>query len=173
VRVLSVAARSLAHHTIHTAIDLASADEPGTRTGRGEAARPTPVHGEAEHGRYATGRAGIMSTVALFVRLVARPGKEALVEACIRDALRLAQDDPTRAAWFALRTGPSTFGIFDVFPDASSLEDHLPGEIAAALMARTFDLLAESPTIEKMDVLAAKFLLVNFSRRERQTDCHL
>jgi hypothetical protein len=24
-----------------------------------------------------------------------------------------------------------------------------------------------------MDVLAAKFLLVNFSRRERQTDCHL
>ena len=52
--------------------------------------------------------------------------------------------------------GPSTFGIFDTFPDDSGRQAHLAGRVAAALMAKASDLLSQPPTIEKVDVLAAK-----------------
>jgi hypothetical protein len=52
--------------------------------------------------------------------------------------------------------GPSTFGIFDAFPDDAGRQAHLSGCVAAALMAKASDLLAKPPAIEKIDVLAAK-----------------
>lgn len=97
-----------------------------------------------------------MVTVALQVRLEARPGREREVEALLRGALPLAQTEPATTVWFALRLGPSTFGIFDAFPDESGRQAHLTGPIAAALMAQAADLLAEPPAIERADVLAAK-----------------
>src|ERR1700712_5068972 len=97
-----------------------------------------------------------MVTVALFVRLEAKPGKEAEVESFLRGGLPLAQEEPATVAWFALRMGPSTFGIFDAFPDDSGRQAHLAGRIAAALMAKAPDLLSQPPSIEKVDVLAAK-----------------
>jgi hypothetical protein len=51
------------------------------------------------------------------VRLEAKPGKEAEVERFIRDGLSIVQGEPATAAWFGIRMGPSTFGIFDAFPD--------------------------------------------------------
>ncbi|HEY3580097.1 MAG TPA: antibiotic biosynthesis monooxygenase, partial [Pyrinomonadaceae bacterium] len=51
---------------------------------------------------------------------------------------------------------PSTFGIFDAFPDEEGRQAHLTGRVAAALMAKAGELLAEPPSIEKVDVLAAK-----------------
>ena len=97
-----------------------------------------------------------MVTVALFVRLKAKAGKEAAVDAFLRGGLRLAQAEPATTAWFALQLGPSTFGIFDAFPDEAGRQAHLAGPIAAALMAQASDLLAEPPAIERIDVLAAK-----------------
>ncbi len=97
-----------------------------------------------------------MVTVALFVRLKAKAGKEAAVEAFLRSGLPLAQAEPATTAWFALRMGSSTFGIFDAFPDESGRQAHLTGPIAVALMAQASDLLAEPPAIEQVDVLAAK-----------------
>jgi quinol monooxygenase YgiN len=52
--------------------------------------------------------------------------------------------------------GPSTFGIFDAFPDEAGRQAHLTGRVAAALMAKASELLAKPPSIEKVDVLAAK-----------------
>jgi len=60
------------------------------------------------------------------------------------------------SAWFAVRIGPSTFGIFDAFPNQSGRQAHLAGQLAAALLARAPDLLAQPPSIEPVDVLAAK-----------------
>ena len=97
-----------------------------------------------------------MVTVALCVRLTAKPGKETAVETFLRGGLVLAQAEPATTAWFALRMGPSTFGIFDAFPDESGRQAHLAGPIAAALMAQASNLLAEAPSIERVDVLAAK-----------------
>jgi len=97
-----------------------------------------------------------MVHVGLLVRLKAKPGKEAEVESFLRSGLPLAEAEPATTAWFAIKLGPSTFGIFDAFPDESGRQAHLSGPIAAALMAKAADLLAEAPSIEKVDVLAAK-----------------
>ncbi len=93
---------------------------------------------------------------ALFVRLEARPGKEQEVEAFLEAGLTLVLDEPATAAWFGLRLGPSTFAIFDAFPDEAGREAHLAGKVAAALLARAGELLSEPPSIEKAQVLASK-----------------
>lgn len=97
-----------------------------------------------------------MVTVALFVRLEAKPGKEAEVESFLKSGLAVVQEEPATTTWYAIRMGPSTFGIFDTFPDDSGRQAHLTGKVAAALMAKAPDLLAQPPAIEKVDVLAAK-----------------
>ena len=95
-------------------------------------------------------------TVALWVELDAKPGKEGDVETFLRSALPLVQEEPATLAWFAIRLGPSSFGIFDAFPDDAGRQAHLSGKVAAALMAKAPELLASSPSIEKVDLLAAK-----------------
>ncbi len=97
-----------------------------------------------------------MVTVALFVQLEAKPGKEAEVESLLNGALALAEREPATTAWFALRLGPTTFGIFDVFPDEAGRQAHLAGQIAATLMAKAPDLLSQPPNIQQIDVLASK-----------------
>jgi quinol monooxygenase YgiN len=97
-----------------------------------------------------------MVNVALFVRLEAKPGREADVENFLRDGLPIVQEEPSTIAWFGIRLGPSTFGIFDAFPDEAGRQAHLSGRVAAALMAQAPELFAQPPTIEKVDVLAAK-----------------
>ena len=97
-----------------------------------------------------------MVSVALLVRLEAKPGREAEVESFLRSGLAIVQEEPATTAWFAIRLGRSTFGIFDAFPDEAGRQAHLSGRVAAALMAKAPDLLAQPPAIEKVDVLAAK-----------------
>jgi quinol monooxygenase YgiN len=95
-------------------------------------------------------------TVALFVRLEAKPGKEADVESFLLNGLSIVQDEPTTTTWYALKLGPSTFGIFDTFSDDSGRQAHLSGRVAAALKAQANDLFSRPPSIEPVTVLAAK-----------------
>ncbi|MFY4729378.1 putative quinol monooxygenase [Nitrospira sp. BLG_2] len=97
-----------------------------------------------------------MVRVALLVRLQAKPGKETEVARFLEGGLALANQEVSTPIWFALRLGPSTFGIFDAFADEAGRKAHLAGQIAAALMAKAPELLAEPPQIEQVDVLAAK-----------------
>jgi quinol monooxygenase YgiN len=97
-----------------------------------------------------------MVTVALYVRLDAKAGKEQEVADFLRGGLAIVEDEPATTAWFALQLAPSTFGIFDAFPDDAGRQAHLAGRVAAALMAKAPDLRAQPPSIEKLDVLAAK-----------------
>lgn len=97
-----------------------------------------------------------MVSVALFVRLEAKAGKEKEVEDFLRGGLPIVQEEPATTAWFGLRLGPTAFGIFDAFPDEAGRQAHLAGRVAAALMARASELFAQPPAIEKLDVLAAK-----------------
>jgi quinol monooxygenase YgiN len=97
-----------------------------------------------------------MVKVALFVRLEAKPGKEAEVENFLRGGLPLVQEEPATIAWFGIRLGPSTFGIFDAFPNDAGRQAHLSGKVAAALMAKASELFSQPPRIEMVDVLAAK-----------------
>lgn len=97
-----------------------------------------------------------MVKVALLVRLEAKPGKEKDVEDFLRGGLPLVEAEPQTTAWFGIRLGPSTFGIFDAFTDEAGRAAHLSGRVAAALGAKAAELLAKAPSIERVDVLAAK-----------------
>ena len=93
---------------------------------------------------------------ALFVKLKAKSGKEAEVEAFLNSGLALVEDEPLTVNWYALKFDDSTFGIFDAFDGEEGRDAHLNGKVAEALMANADALLAEPPTIEKVDVIAAK-----------------
>jgi quinol monooxygenase YgiN len=97
-----------------------------------------------------------MVTVALLVRLEAKPGRESDVEAFLRSGLALVEAEPATTVWFGIRLGPSTFGIFDAFPDEAGRNAHLTGRVAAALGEKASELFAKPPAIERVDVLAAK-----------------
>lgn len=73
-----------------------------------------------------------MAKFALFVTMEAKPGKEAEVEAFLKSGQPIVQNEPGTVAWFGLRTGPSSFAIFDAFPDEAGRQAHLSGRVAAA-----------------------------------------
>jgi len=57
-----------------------------------------------------------MVTVALFVRIEAKPGKEVAVEEFLKNGLQIVEGEPATVAWFSMRLGPSTVGNFRCFP---------------------------------------------------------
>jgi quinol monooxygenase YgiN len=97
-----------------------------------------------------------MVTVGLLVRLEAKPDKVADVEQFLEGGLALVNEEPETIAWFAIKMGPTTYGIFDVFPSDGGRQAHLQGRVAEALMAQATDLFSEPPDIGQIDVLAAK-----------------
>ena len=96
-----------------------------------------------------------MVKVGLLVRFDAVPGKEEEVAQFLEGALPLVNDEPATLVWYGLRLGPSTFGIFDAFPDEAGRDAHLNGKVAEALLGSVGDLV-QQPSIEKVDVLASK-----------------
>jgi quinol monooxygenase YgiN len=97
-----------------------------------------------------------MLKVALFARLEAKAGKENDVARFLETGLALANQEQTTPLWFALRLGPSSFGVFDAFADEKGRQAHLNGPIAQALMAKAPELFANPPNIEPMEVLGTK-----------------
>ena len=97
-----------------------------------------------------------MITKGLIVRLEAKSGQEETVAGFLRDALALVQEEPQTIAWFAFRTGSSSFAIVDAFPDEAGRRAHLEGPIAAALGEKALELFATPPLIEHVDILASK-----------------
>ena len=97
-----------------------------------------------------------MLALSLFVRLEAKPGKENDVAAFLAQGLQMANQEATTPLWFALRLGPTTFGVFDAFRDENGRQAHLNGPIAQALMAKAPELFAKAPAIEPLEVLGSK-----------------
>jgi quinol monooxygenase YgiN len=97
-----------------------------------------------------------MEKLALLALLTAKSGKEQELEEFLKSAQPLAAAEPGTAAWYAVKLGSNRFGIFDTFLDQSGREAHLSGEIAKALFAKADELLAESPQIEQLEILAVK-----------------
>jgi quinol monooxygenase YgiN len=98
-----------------------------------------------------------MDTPYTFVaRIEAKRDRAEDVAALLAGALPLAQAEPGTVAWYAARTSPTTFWIFDTFGSEDARQAHINGEIAAALMAKADELLAGPPEILPADVLASK-----------------
>ena len=97
-----------------------------------------------------------MSKKGIFVKLVAKEGKEADLEAFLNGGLALVEAEPLTVTWYAVKFDEKTFGIFDTFDGDEGRDAHLNGKVAEALMANAGTLLAESPNIEMIDILASK-----------------
>ncbi len=97
-----------------------------------------------------------MTTRGLIVTMEAQAGKEQEVERFLTGAQGLVQEEPGTVAWFAVRIGPSTFGIFDVFDDEAGRDAHLNGRVAEALFAQADSLFSSPPSVQKLDVLSDK-----------------
>ncbi|MBV8514020.1 MAG: antibiotic biosynthesis monooxygenase [Acidobacteria bacterium] len=97
-----------------------------------------------------------MEKLAIWVHLEAKPGKEKEVEEFLKFAQPLAERESGTVAWYAVKIGPSQFGIFDTFADESGRNAHINGEIAKALFAKAKDLFAKDPQIHKSEILASK-----------------
>ncbi|MDX6599366.1 MAG: hypothetical protein QOE87_3253 [Gaiellales bacterium] len=96
-----------------------------------------------------------MVTKALLVTIEVKPGKEAEVQAFLEGARSIVEDEPETVAWFAIRLGPTMFGVFDAFPDDNGRQAHLSGGVGQALAANAGELFDE-PQIIAIDVLAHK-----------------
>jgi quinol monooxygenase YgiN len=134
------------------------------------AERPASNPASTTAGHFATQLAGLlrigagssdqkenaMVTLGLYVRLEAKPGKEAEVAQFIKNGLPLVEEEAGTIAWFGVQLSKSTFGIFDAFENQAGQEAHLNGKVAAALMAKASELFAQPPAIEKVEILAAK-----------------
>ena len=97
-----------------------------------------------------------MSKLALYVRLLPKPGKEKDVEAFLKQGAVMAQDEAQTLTWFGIKEDDGAYSVFDTFNDEAGREAHLNGEIAKALMASADELFAEPPQINKITILAEK-----------------
>lgn len=99
-----------------------------------------------------------MAKYGLWVMLQAKPGKEAEVEAFLKQGAAMSLDEPKTVSWYGLRVGPGAYGVFDTFDDEEGREAHLKGEIAKALKAKAPELFANANElkIEQMEILAQK-----------------
>jgi quinol monooxygenase YgiN len=97
-----------------------------------------------------------MTQHALYVQLEAKPGKEQEVASFLSSARSMVDDEPDTTAWFAIRMGPRTFGIFDAFANERGRDAHLQGKVAKELMSKAPQLFTKTPEIQRIDVLADK-----------------
>jgi quinol monooxygenase YgiN len=97
-----------------------------------------------------------MVSVGLFIRVEAQPAKASEVADFLRAGLSIVEGEPATTVWYAVRFGPSSFAIFDAFADDTGRRAHLTGRLADALAARAGELLAQPPTVEPVEILAAK-----------------
>ncbi len=97
-----------------------------------------------------------MAKLALYVRLKPKPGKEAEIEAFLKQGAVMAKQEPGTVAWYAIKEDDDAYSVFDTFEDEAGREAHLHGEIAKALMAQADELFSEPPHISKITLLAEK-----------------
>lgn len=96
---------------------------------------------------------------AYFILLEAKPGKEDLVQAFLRDINKGVDQEPGTGPWFGLRYSKTTFAIFEAFADAQGRHDHDNGPGGANFFQRSEelkDMLAYPAHIYRLDVLHGK-----------------
>lgn len=97
-----------------------------------------------------------MDQFALLALLRPKPGKESAIEEFLISARSIVLAETGTTSWYAVKLDDGQFGIFDTFPDQSSQDAHLSGEVARQLMGKAAELFAEPPVIRKLEILASK-----------------
>jgi len=97
-----------------------------------------------------------MNQFGILATLQARPGKENEVASFLQSARPFVEAETGTTAWFAFKSGPETFGIFDTFETEEGRTAHVAGEVAKALFARAEELFVSTPDIKPVNILAEK-----------------
>lgn len=98
-----------------------------------------------------------MAKFALYAELKAKPGKEADVEAFLKQGAEMAKAETGTIHWYAIKEDkPGVYGVFDTFEDEAGRDAHLNGDIAKALMAKADEFFSEAPVIRKIALIAEK-----------------
>ena len=100
-------------------------------------------------------------TSGLLTRLSARSDRDADVKNFLSSVLAMAEQEPDTTASFAVRFGRGDYGIIDIFPNETARQAHLDGPVAAALQEQRSNLFDDDPHIQKLEVLADKFPIVD------------
>lgn len=98
-----------------------------------------------------------MTSSGLLTRLSARSDRDADVKQFLSSVLALSEQEADTTASFAVRFGRGEYGIIDIFPDEAARQAHLDGPVPAALEEQRRNLFEDEPHIQKLEVLADKF----------------
>jgi quinol monooxygenase YgiN len=90
------------------------------------------------------------------VLLEAKEGKGGELAALLRSARELAVAEQGTITWYAFEIDENHYGIFDTFETEDARTTHINGPIAEALTKAAPDLLTGDPSIQPVDLLAAK-----------------
>lgn len=115
----------------------------------------------AEHkhaGVLMTGDDGPDGPKAFYIHIEARPGKEEEVRRMLADILACVQKEPATGPWYGVRYSPTTFGIFEAFPNLAGRQAHIDGKGGDIFrdIERMNTLLVYPAHVCKVDVLMSK-----------------
>jgi quinol monooxygenase YgiN len=97
-----------------------------------------------------------MAKFALYAELKPKPGKEAEIEAFLKQGAEMSKAEKGTVSWYGFKEDNGAYGVFDTFDDAAGQDAHLNGDIAKALFAVADDYFSEAPKIHKIEILAEK-----------------
>ena len=97
-----------------------------------------------------------MPKYALYVQLKPKPGKEAEVEAFLKQGATMSKAEPGTVTWYGLKEPGGTYAVFDTFNDEAGRDAHLTGDIAKALMAKASELFANKLEINRIEIVGNK-----------------
>jgi quinol monooxygenase YgiN len=97
-----------------------------------------------------------MAKQAIWVMLKAKPGKEAEIEAFLKQGAVMSKEEPQTITWYGVKIDSGTYGVFDTFDDEAGRDAHMHGDIARALKASASELFSNEIRIETMEILARK-----------------
>ena len=105
-----------------------------------------------------TGDDGADGPKAFYILIEARPGKQDQVVQMLRDIRACVEDEKATGPWFAVRHSPTTFAIFEAFPDIAGRNAHVAGRGGDIFrnVERTNAILAHPAHVQKVDILLSK-----------------
>lgn len=105
-----------------------------------------------------TGENGEEGHKAFYIHIQAKPGKEDEVVEMLHDIYGCVLDEPATGPWFGVRYSPTTFGIFEAFPDIAGRDAHVAGGGGDIFRdnPRMNEILASPARVYRLDVLLNK-----------------
>ena len=95
-------------------------------------------------------------TLGILALLEAKAGKGEQLAAFLKAGRDLAVAEEGTITWYAFKISDTSYGIFDTFATGDARTAHINGQIPAALAEVSADLLARTPDIQPVNVLAVK-----------------